>query len=98
MRDVKLEREKMILAMEYIARQINDEDVFECWLTSGPCDGDIPYGCIDPAQVDEYYLEDNTFKDIMSAFLWIMMEAFNSGGLYCDHVVCKDKNDYKNEL
>lgn len=40
----KQERVKMVKAMEYIARQINDEDVFEGWLVSGVEDGDIDYG------------------------------------------------------
>ena len=90
----KVERAKMILAMEFIARQINDEDVFDRWLMCGVADGDIDYGSIDVADVDEYYLKDDTFEDIMSCFLRCMKGAYNSGGLYCDNIVCKDKNDY----
>ena len=37
------ERIKMIKAMEYIARQINDEDVLGRWLVCGVADGDIDY-------------------------------------------------------
>ena len=40
----KVERAKMIVAMEFIARQINDEDVFDRWLMCGVADGDIDYG------------------------------------------------------
>ena len=40
----KIERIKMVKAMEYIARQINDEAVFERWLIGGVGDGDIEYG------------------------------------------------------
>ena len=90
----KVERAKMILAMEFIARQINDEDVFDRWLMCGVADGDISYGSMDIADVDEDYLDDNTFEDVMSCFLRCMRGAYNSGGLYCDDVVCKDKNDY----
>lgn len=90
----KIERAKMVLAMEFIARQINDEDVFDGWLMCGVADGDIPYGSIDITDVDEYYLNDNTFNDLMSCFLRRMKGAYESGGLYCDNVVCKDKNDY----
>ena len=90
----KIERAKMVLAMEFIARQINDEDVFDGWLMCGVADGEIPYGSIDIENVDEYYLKDDTFKDLMSCFLRRMKGAYNSGGLYCDNVVCKDKNDY----
>lgn len=90
----KVERAKMILAMEFIARQINDEDVFDRWLMCGVADGDIDYGSIDVADVDEYYLKDDAFEDVMSCFLRCMKGAYNSGGLYCDDIVCKDKNDY----
>lgn len=90
----KIERAKMILAMEFIARQINDEDVLDRWLMCGVADGEINYGSIDVADVDEYYLKDDTFEDIMSCFLRCMNGAYNSGGLYCDDIVCKDTNDY----
>ena len=90
----KIERAKMVLAMEFIARQINDEDVFDDWLMCGVADGDIKYGSFDVADVDEDYLEDDTFADLMSCFLRRMKGAYNSGGLYCDGIVCKDKNDY----
>ena len=90
----KIIRAKMILAMEFIARQINDEDVFDRWLMCGVADGDIPYDCFDISFVDEDYLEDSTFEDVMSCFLRCMKGAYNSGGLYCDNIVCKDKSDY----
>ena len=91
----KIERAKMVLAMEYIARQINDEEVFEGWLINGVADGDLDCGEWDISKVDEYYLEDENFKDLMSCFLRRMVGAWNSGGLYCDGIVCKDKEDYK---
>lgn len=90
----RTERAKMVLAMEFIARQINDEDVLDRWLMCGVADSDIPYGSMDITDVDEDYLDDSTFEDIMSCFLRCMKGAYNSGGLYCDDVVCKDKNDY----
>ena len=34
------ERAKMVEAMEYIARQVNNEDIFMRWLRSGVADGD----------------------------------------------------------
>ena len=91
------ERKKMVLAMEFIARKINDEDVFERWLMCGVPDGDIDYGSMDLDAVEEYYTEDKNFKDIMSLFLRVMVGAYNSGGLYCNGIVCKDKEDYKKE-
>lgn len=86
---------KMILAMEYIARQINDEEVFEGWLMNGVADGDIPYGNFDITEVDDYYTEDDNFKELMSCFLRRMVGAWNSGGLYCGGIVSEDKTDYE---
>lgn len=89
------ERAKMVACMEYIARQINNEDVFETWLMCGVADSDIEYGNLDITDIDEYYLDDVNFKNLMSTFLVCMKGAFNDGGLYCGDVVSKDKNDYK---
>ena len=86
-------RRKMILSMEYIARQINNEDFLMFWLSLGVPDGDIEYGNFDLSQVDDYLIEDDTFKDIMTTFLKCMRQAWDDGGLYCDNIVSKDKND-----
>ena len=86
-----IDRQKMVLAMEYIARQINNEDVFEGWLMCGVADGDIEYGDFDITHVEEYYIEDDTFKDLMTVFLRRMYFAYKDGGLYCGGVVSGDK-------
>ncbi len=83
----KIERKKMVLAMEYIARQINDEDVFMGWLMTGVADGDLKYGEWDPEVVEDYYIEDDNFRDLMSCFLRRMTGARKSGGLYCNGIV-----------
>ena len=83
---MKQERAKMVNAMEFICRQINDEEVFEGWLMNGVADGDIEYGNL-TSEVDEYYLEDENFADLMACFLRRMTAAKKSGGLYCDGVV-----------
>lgn len=88
----KIERIKMVKAMEFIARQTNDEEVFESWLTCGVADGDIEYGDLSVNKDDEenlsYYIEDDeTFSEMMAEFLWLMKKAARSGGLYCDGVV-----------
>lgn len=85
------ERKKMVLAMEFIARQINNEEVFEGWLMCGVADGDLEYGEWDVDNVDDYYIEDGPFKDLMSCFLRRMSGAYRSGGLYCDKVVSESK-------
>lgn len=95
------ERIAMVKAMEYIARQINDEDIFYGWLMNGTADGDIPYadfqyrdvGDEDAAQF--YADDDKEFADLMATFLRLMNRARLSGGLYCGGVVCdaKDHNE-----
>lgn len=92
------ERQKLVLAMEYIVRQVNDEDVFMPWLSIGVGDGDIHYGKFDKDEVDDYYIDDDNFRDLMSLFLRIMVRAFNSGGLYCDGIVSKDRSDYEQDI
>ena len=86
------ERVKMVKAMEFIARQINDEDVFEGWLINGVADGDIEYGDLDDDDeygTLDYYIDDDAFADLMGCFLRRMARAAKSGGLYCDDVVSK---------
>lgn len=93
-----LERKKAVLAMEYLAKQVNDEEVFESWLTLGVADGDINYGSFDVCEVDDYYVEDENFKELMSVFLRLMKNAWKSGGLFCGKVVSEDVSDYKKRL
>ena len=91
----KRDRAKMVKAMEFIARHINDENVFEGWLMEGVADGDIYYGDLaaTPSDVadsaEDYYIEDRDFADLMDAFLWCMQRAYKSGGLYCDGIVSR---------
>ena len=89
--NIKKERTRMVKAMEFICRQINDEDVMEGWLMGGVADGDIEYG--DFAPVDDnvdYYIEDDSFADLMGCFLRRMEGAKKSGGLYCGGIVSKN--------
>ena len=89
------DRAKMVVCMEYIARQINNEDVFNGWLMCGVADGDIEYGDLRYDNIEDYYIEDDNFKDLMSCFLRRMVGAYNSGGLYCGGIVSKEKSDYE---
>lgn len=86
-----VERIKMVKAMEFVARQINDEEVFEGWLLNGVADGDIEYGSLEVEPDDEenleYYIRDDDFAELMACFLRRMAGAKKSGGLYCDGVV-----------
>lgn len=86
----KEERVKLVKAMEYIVRNVNDERVFATWLTDGVADGDIEYGDLsyDPEDEDMIDLveDDDSFADLMDSFLYVMARARKSGGLYCDGV------------
>lgn len=90
----KTERIKLVKAMEYVARQINAEDIFlDLWLTDGVADGDIEYGDLEVRREDEdewwlgYYIQDDNFSELMEAFLRCMKAAKKCGGLACDGVV-----------
>lgn len=90
--DKMIERQKAIVCMEFLARQINDEDVFDGWLVNGIADGDIEYGNLDCTNdVVKDYTDDRTFKDIMDCFLRRMVGAYRSGGLYCGGIVSDSK-------
>ena len=70
-------RAETVRAMEFIARQVNDEEIFESWLMNGVADGDI-----DGKETDEdlsYYCEDGNFADLMEQFLDLMKSAKKSG-------------------
>lgn len=90
----KVERIKMVKAMEFIARQVNDEELFENWLAAGVADGDIPYGATsvdsnDEAELECYYGDDENFAGLMNLFTELMSLVHHDGGLYCDKVVSK---------
>lgn len=92
----KIERIKMVKAMEFITRQLNDEELFMSWLMDGVADGDIRYGDLSPNENDEedmeYYIEDATFADLMDEFLRLMWFAYDdNSGLYCDDIVSAGK-------
>ena len=85
-----MERAKMVLAMEYIARQVNDEEVMEEWLMYGVADGDVSYGDLSRIEtVWDYIEDDESFAELMGTFLSVMSGAKKSGGLYCGNAVSK---------
>lgn len=88
----KEERKALILAMEMIARNINDEITFEDWLINGVADGDIKYGTLDINEVDDYYTDVDNFQEIAECFLRIMKKAYNNRGLYTTGIIINPKN------
>lgn len=99
-KEMKLqERAQMVKAMEFICRNLNNEDQLMIWLTDGVADGDIEYGDLRVAPASEalddvmYYIEDDErFADLMDTFLYCMRKAHRDGGLYCNGVVSKAAN------
>lgn len=83
----KEERFKMVSAMEFICRNLNNECDWEHWVTIGVADGDIEYGKMCD---DEYYIQDDVFADLMQIFLNVMRDAQKDGGLYCDGIVSEE--------
>ena len=85
------ERKKMVLAMEYIVRHLNDEDDLVSWLCLGVADGDIPEESLDVDDVDDCYIEDSEFQELMECFLRRMKNAARGSGLYCDRVFTRSE-------
>lgn len=98
-----IERMKMVKAMEFIARQVNNEEIFNVWLSDGVGDGEIEYGDMNVTDVEGYYCggdgwkqdeADKHFADLMDTFMWVMKEAWKDGGLYCGEV-CGGERPHK---
>lgn len=96
----KKERADMVRAMDRIVRCINDEDIFEPWLSVGVADGDIN-GAETDEDLEWYYEDERTFADLMGLFLRIMKRACvkdENGGLFCDYVCSREYHDADLEL
>lgn len=88
-----IERLKMVKAMEFIARCINNEEIFwNYWAIEGVADGDIEFGdlSVDVEKIEEddayYYTNEKSFPELMKLFLDCMARARRDGGLYCGGV------------
>ena len=81
-------RKKAVVAMELLARSVNDETAMEGWLMCGVPDGDIEYGDMDTNNVDDWFVEDKNFAELMGCFLRTMSRA-KEGGLWVDDIVSK---------
>ena len=81
-------RIEVVRAMETLARCINNREIFMRWSLVGVADGDIT-----PKTTDgdlEYYIDDDTFAELMGTFLRRMAQARKNGGLYCDGIVSRE--------
>ena len=82
-------RKKAVLAMELLATSVNDESAMDGWLMCGVPDGDIPFGSLNVDDVDDYFIDDEHFAELMGCFMRTMKRA-QSGGLFVDTIVSKD--------
>ena len=85
----KKERKQLVLAMETVVRSLNNEVRLNSWLMSGVADGDLNSDST-WADVDDWYVEDGNFTDIMNLFCRIMKYATDdgvNGCLYCDGII-----------
>ena len=72
-------------------RNLNDEEIFETWLTDGLPDG----LSLDNDEDFEDFTDNVTFADIMDTFIHVMIQAcptlnvaeMRRGVLYCDGVI-----------
>ena len=85
----KERRKEVVLAMETIMRCVNDERQFKRWLINGVADGDI--NKFDVNEVDEFYIEDDTFRNLMIMFQRIITGEYRNDGLYCDNVLAVEE-------
>ena len=81
-------RKKVVVAMELLARSVINEEDMQGWLMCGVPDGDIDYGDLNTDNVDEYFIEDKNFAELMGCFLRTMCRA-KEDGLYVDRIVSK---------
>ena len=89
----KRERAELLMAMDRIATCFNNEELYyDNWRVGGIADGDIIYGehrgChdenVDCLMNDDWYMDDDNFRDIINAFMHCVAMARQDGGLYCD--------------
>ena len=79
--NTKLDRMKLVACLEYIARHVNDEELFyNIWATYGVADGDIPYGHIPLTTYKEEnlenYIEDDNIIYLIEKFLYMMHRVY----------------------
>ena len=83
------ERKQTVLAMENLVRSVSNEEYIESWLMCGVADGDLNENST-WEDVDEYYIKDDNFAELMQLFLKIMSRAYKDGGLYIVRVSSKE--------
>lgn len=91
-------RAEIVLAMEKLARCINDENIFGSWLLTGVADGDITKDTIPESEELDYYCEDDNYAELLTLFNRLMHRAWLSGGLYDGQICGMDKTEWNNYI
>lgn len=94
----RIKRGEIVLAMERMARCINDEDIFWSWLALGVADGDINKDTTQDDVNIDYYCEDDNYAYLLTLFNRLMHKAWLSGGLYDGQICGKDVDEYRHNI
>lgn len=94
----RIKRGETVLAMEHMARCINDEDIFWSWLSVGVADGDITKDTTPESEDLDYYCEDDNYAELLTLFNRLMSRAWLSGGLYDGQISGMDKEEWNNYI
>ena len=91
---VKSKRMDMVRAMEYIARQVSNDEVLDLWVNLGVVGNDIPYSVLTDGSEEwlEKYITDEGLSNLMRVFLRVMAMAYAEDGLWCAGVSSKEGN------
>ena len=94
----RIKRGEIVLAMERLARCINDKDVFWSWLCAGVADGDVSSYTTPESENLDYYCEDDNYAELLTLFNLLMHRAWLSGGLYDGQISGMDKSEWNNYI
>lgn len=72
---IRFQRGMNVIAMDRLARELIDEDLFESWLICGVADGDIDK-CTAWDDIDECYLSNENYNQLCELFKELFYAQF----------------------
>lgn len=94
----RMERGETVIAMDRLARCVNNENFLDSWLMCGVADGDIDDSTKPEDETLDYYCEDDCFSELLTLFNRIMVRAWKDGGLYSGGIAGMDKREWENYI
>ena len=94
----RIRRGQKVIAMDTLAKCVNDERFYEEWLTLGVAEGDITSLTKPEDETVDCYCEDEEFQYLLTTFNRVMHKAWHSGGLYDGKVCSMDKAEWENYI